>query len=326
MKLLNVDALQDKKIHSLEDEIISVANYWNRNYELMYADCWNFEYQTSDESPDTLGDRISDGKAGKMASLMKAYHGISMKRLEDHSAEELYSIIINEIDNDCPVIVGIDVFWIPWVVDAYQKFHINYHFPIVIGYNDEGLLFNDSEFNKTNALISKNDLLQGMGQCITFTKSSNEQAVTDINSLIMMSPKRMISQINGFNSFDRLRMFGDEIASTQDWLTELKDVELKWMSPLLLHVANCGLYRSQYGMFIEYVSKIAKDDELCLMGEEFAAMGKSWNKLKNLITKLTVSSNTANRLMKCKELIYDIANNEEILCNRILEWEKNSGS
>lgn len=81
---------------------------------------------------------LGDGRTKKMYEFLAPIVGFEYKHYEYKSFEKALKKAKSEINSGYPVVLGaMDMFYIPYFEDLYQKEHIPFHYILMVGYDDE---------------------------------------------------------------------------------------------------------------------------------------------------------------------------------------------
>lgn len=81
---------------------------------------------------------LGDGRTKKMYEFLAPIVGFEYKHYEYKSFEKALKKAKSEINSGYPVVLGaMDMFYIPYFENLYQKGHIPFHYILMVGYDDE---------------------------------------------------------------------------------------------------------------------------------------------------------------------------------------------
>lgn len=81
---------------------------------------------------------LGDGRTKKMYEFLSPIVGFEYKHHEYKSFEKALKKAKSEIDSGYPVVLGaLDMFYLPYFENIYQKEHIPFHYILMVGYDDK---------------------------------------------------------------------------------------------------------------------------------------------------------------------------------------------
>lgn len=242
--------------------------------------------------------------------------------------EKVFNQIAMQIDAGNPVILWVDCFYLPYIMDTYLKEHIQ-HTCVVYGYSrSKNIFYIVDHTSKDSLTYSKQEIsFESMQQaCIEFKHTFKN---VDINKHFVTFTKKQVNKnINGkeikraLYSNYRLEMLnGLEILNS--FLQEFKELTNNNMSffeyyPKILDTLN----------EIINVKKAEYNKIKCLMSEEIYCCNLceklviTWDKLRKIATKMYYSSQKCGENQKkVYQYIKDIITHEREFVDSILEIE-----
>ncbi|NLD25879.1 MAG: BtrH N-terminal domain-containing protein, partial [Acholeplasmataceae bacterium] len=87
---------------------------------------------------------LGDGRTKQMYEFLAPVVGFEYKHYECNSFQALAKKIRREIDAGFPVVLGaLDMYYLPYFPKLYHQEHIPFHYILVIGYDDDGVILLD---------------------------------------------------------------------------------------------------------------------------------------------------------------------------------------
>lgn len=319
--ILDIKPFKESIFEALEEEIISVALWWERGYKLMYADSWKFGFKPPVENtPDIIGTRLDDGNGGRMGKILEEYHGISAIRHDDKTPEELVEMVKQELREKRPVLLGMDPFWCHWN-PAYQKVHMKYHFPLGVGFDEEGkgIYCNDSKFNQEKVLIPMDEFLKSCGQIITFKLVGKERKDFDWKNNIYNSVEKLFNGEYKKSSFEMVKEFADTVEERLNISDEVKGHDVIIMVPLFLKLQAIGTYRRQFADLLIHLAEVGNAPELKELAPDMDQLGNDWLSVRSMLMKAVYKKKTDELIKKVAAKIRNIADREEKFAHTLLK-------
>lgn len=275
---LNIEPYFDQdNPQSCDDNImISVANWKKRDFELMYADQWKFDFSMKKTDgifdKTDLAARLYYMNSLKTFKLYSEVTGITISRMEDTNIIK----ISEKLRKSEPVAIKLDTYYLPWHENLYERIHSE-HSCLIVGYDPEGFYINDTTMRQKpvkKAYISYETVKTcSYDEAVFF---SVEKTANEVNSQIS------IQNINeeSFAKMEKYRKYVKEEGYTKEDLEPFDGGE----GIVLRAIRNIIRSRKNYLLAVNcYCSKEGKD---C---EEFAKLitkaNNKWELQKILLQK-----------------------------------------
>lgn len=190
--------------------MISVSNFYQRNYILMYSHAWGFGFDIDNYKINGTGNSIKDDR-GRVYDLYHLYHGIKISFHDINNPENVIKIIINHIVNGNPAGILMDTFYYSW--DPNKNQH-GKHWFLISGVDTEKEVFycTDPYFLQKDALLSFNDFISGyLGVLFTFEITNNEVSDYNWKDLIFAISKKLKGENGVKNIFSSMEDFAASV-------------------------------------------------------------------------------------------------------------------
>ena len=321
--ILDIKPLRDQRRNCFEDILATLAPYYSRDYELMFAESWNFSlipYNTNSNL--LLCDRIVI-KHSNMFSFLQKYHGIMLKTYKCYSLSEVLFKINAELLTGNPTIISIPRYWCPWS-PLYKKQLDNIkHSFIIIGIDKEkdSLICTDPFYMKYKVLLPIKEL-----QVDYISVSTLDFLDIDVpinwQEILEQAVFQLKSKTDYFNnSFDAIRCLGIEIAQISN-LNE--QIHTNAESSLEKKIYDIDYSRRNFSILLEYIGNRYNGELIPLSNIMMQVAGK-WNAVYSLLLKAYYKmNNTSGKesisiLKRAGSIINQIADIEEQTSDMILE-------
>ena len=134
---------------------------------------------------------LGDGRTKKMYEFLAPIVGFEYKHHEYKSFEKALKKAKSEIDLGFPVVLGaLDMFYLPYFENLYQKEHIPFHYVLMVGYNDKNQSIYLYDCGRLELISLSYDMLKKAMNC-NYSGLSKENTVCTIR----MNEKRNKIQI-----------------------------------------------------------------------------------------------------------------------------------
>jgi hypothetical protein len=321
LMLNNVIPLHDDSRDCFEDQITTVASWFGRGYELMYAESWGFSYSPADgDSSGILGKRIGAGRTRENAlRLLELYHGIRFTWHQTNTIDEVLPILKAELAAGRPVIIYLDSYWCPWAPSSYQKIQNSHHNCIVVGLDEvNGFLYcTDGYYVEQNKTLPLEYYAQGCGRCGTFTLIGDEAPIIDWREIIKSSAELILGSNSFPNAFDAMRTFGRD-AALIDLAAEIEGCPNIWRSPLWMQLDNIHKGRKQFSKVLRYMAEQYDVAELLVLSRQVEQVGGLWSIIQTMLYKAHIKNNSSAILCRIPEKINEVADEEERIANALI--------
>lgn len=316
--ILNIKPVYDESLDCLQSVIASAMTYWKRDYVMMFADSWGFDFISGDSCCNTtLGKRVSPGWKGEVWNLINKYHGVKVQWKSFGDFHKDIAFIKNTISQNQPVAVSFDAFWCPWDV-AYQKYH-NTHYCLIIGEKDkQNLICIDPYVSRGHEIFPITELEKSYEKCIVFhigMEENNNYRWRDV----LFQANNII--ING--AFSKMQQFADEICTGLDLKKEMEGCHDMHTVPLFEQLKKIGASRKNFAKVLIYLSEKFSVGELISLSDRLNNASNMWNKIRLKTMKMAIITSQQSHTEKIAEKIREIAEYEvriaqdlELLVNR----------
>ncbi|WP_432409064.1 hypothetical protein [Wukongibacter sp. M2B1] len=314
--MLNIKPLHGDFRSCVEDVIVSVASWWERNHELMYAEAWNFQYTPWDPVlPNTIGKRLSEGE-DKTWSYLARFHGIFLKYQKNlHSPSEALKLIENELEKGHPVMVYVNDFWCPWRKFYQIEHQIQPCLVVGINVSNSQLICIDPYSTSEFKVFPIDKFMNAYKNCVTFTKGQYTDVDERVEDIIRLSAEKLLECKEHGNRFDNMRIFAFDIEHTLDMNMEMQGSTFSAPRYQLLNTLKyLARRRRQYSLFIGYMSK-RYGWNISNYCNEMDLASQKWNIITNLFLKMHYMQewyisrkNIANKIREAADFEERIAN------------------
>ncbi|WP_035293167.1 BtrH N-terminal domain-containing protein [Brevibacillus laterosporus] len=313
--LLDIDPLKNFEQNCIEDLVASITYWLGRNYELMFADSWDFGFDQSKYEGQTLGSRLVLRPDNYMP-LLEKYHGLESKTLEASDRKETFELVRSELFCKRPVVVTMDSYWVPWD-EKYQKEN-NPHILIIVGIDlvTQHFYCTDPFFQKKGVVLPYNNFEQGCLNAITFFTVSEEKLHFD--EIIEDIVEGLSHYMREGRAFVEMKKFAEAIVSSLDMQAEMFGYNEFSNVPLFLQLAEVANGRVKYAHMLSFLGERFLPS-LVFYAEELKKLGNGWNVVRGMLIKLYITNNNNPEVLeKIRAKIYNLSTEEERYTYRLL--------
>jgi len=308
----------------VDDNIISVANYFKKNYAYMYVNGLNFTYEPKIVHGESVLNKIRTSCIYPTYDYLQDFVGLNIEiRLRaDFSKDELISFIKKSIAENIPIGIFLDAYCIPWNVKCYQKFHMPHSF-LVIDINDkeEYILCVDGFLSTKTEQLSFENLF--MYTSVMVFKSIPLKETVSFNKIIQQIINGL-QENNKLDNCDSIRAFSLDIQRTiftDEEKALYRDLE---NSQFLFGLKTIEYGRKNLADMFFYMSNqfIDQRENLLLLQSKLNSIAEQWKLVIVFLIKGFYSNQPFHYMNKAAELLLSIANNEENVTQLLLSLIK----
>ncbi len=301
--------------------IIPVAVVLGKNFELMFADSWIFDFKKKATDTESLGNRLITSKSNsKDIYMLNHYHGINIIKNDVNSFNDLLSIIENEMSKGMPVSIYIDTYYCPWT-KLYKKYSMD-HYCLVIGMDTDLQQLNciDPYMTEKIETLPFDDLSKGFAKCFSFINMGSNEVIIDWSTILINAISNVSSLEYNENSFSKMRSFANEILLSNNFIKEVQESDL-YSCTLFIKLRQICYSRINFSWSIRYISDKCSIPELLQIAKKMEECGDLWRIIWMKISKLAyINDNDVihSSLLSISDAINKVADFEEKICDDIL--------
>lgn len=320
---LNIIPVEYEGLNCADGLMISLVEWLNRDYSLIFCEAWNFEFKPENEEyPNTIGDRLSVHDV-VCTELLYSTCGVGKKSVyNDHiSLEEFMTVLKEELSQQRPVVIVHDLFWCPWSKDFFLRNHELTHSTFVIGFNETGLICMDYALRQPSAVLPYEYFERSVSMYITID-------ITPLSSIQSFTYKeimnRMISATVSYDTFNTIRKFGSYVKESFDPSKELEryGIDNFNANPLNWQIERISASRKLFAYTLKELSKKYDLQNLLLLANRLEQTIPKWSSIMSMIIKSCISSSSKS-LEKISNKIFELADFEESIFKCLVEVSEN---
>ena len=297
----------------------SVATWWGRDYQLMYAGAWNFCLRPSPQTSDLLGPRIAP-RVAPDHTLLEKCHGIEV--LEFENFEKPAELVEAELGAHRPVILGpskgaVDVKGVP-------------PFVLVIGINKGGrelhYLCNKMDLTASSRheieTLPLADLDDWCGYCSTLKIVGGESLDLDWREVISFSLSHLQGRVQSRNSLEHMKQFAEEVGQSLDVRVEAEGYPNGFWVPLFYNTLRVSHGRVQFSKLLYYLATRFQLPDLNPIAADIGEMGRGWNLVRSMFVKSSLKPEDKDLIGRIASRIMELASREERIAGILSEVVK----
>lgn len=304
MILKNIELIQFREMNCEEAVIATVANHWNRNYEMIFSEILNLIKSKSNNISDFFYLDTED-----KYFLLEKYHGIKQNIFIENDFQKKQEIIYYNLKNNSPVCIIIKGSLLSWYLeDDNDKL-----FPfLVIGYDNKYIYCIDIHLKKNIVKFEFIDFWSKWNNGMFFTLTSNQPKHINWKEHITLSFNKLIKN----NIILILRDFAKLINDRYYNELEIDNFLIANLSEKFKLLCRS---RYLYCRFLQYINKIHRAEIPSYIIKRFQDLSDDWFSLwgltyKNFLTnkKNILPSQISNKILLILEkeeiTIYEMKN------------------
>ncbi len=326
IKRLNVEPFHSDFANCTEECMISVANYFKRNYILMYSQAWGFSFVEGIDQSSDLGYSL-DADRGVIHELLRLYHGFQITINNEALAEQVKENIISELDNNKPVGILMDTYYYSW--DPNRNQHGSHCF-LITGVDTQKELFycTDPFFQKKDAILDFKDFIDGyLGVHFTVNLVNEEIADYSWKNIINNTINKLSGRDRqGESIFENMLKYADylekNICLKNETSGEARIIDM----PFYVKLQDISRGRKQYALFIEEIASRHNISGLFEIAKKLKHASTKWDVVRGIMVKAVLSSDESIVKEKLSPKIREIANIEKDIFDLITNIVMDSNS
>ncbi|MCK4258581.1 MAG: hypothetical protein KAX49_06360 [Halanaerobiales bacterium] len=312
---INIKPFHNNKYTYDENSIACLTSWLNRNYFMIFKDLWNFNFINKNKLTNNIGKRIVFYEKCNLFYL-DYYHGIKLTKHDTVKCLDVVGYITNELNNGHPVLLLIDVFWLPWC-DDYQKQH-QLHYCLALGHKHNNIICLENHFDLKDreVILPISNLIKSLDSFYTYEISKRELILSNWRELT----DEILYNLAITDSFNDMRNFAKVFEREMDLEIEFsgyEDTRNLWKIPLIHRILQISNGRYKFSNVVEYIAKNTNCIDLLLIADEFFLVAEKWYIISKLIFKGYIKSDIKLLQSKIADRIRDLADCEESLACKL---------
>ena len=282
--------------------IASIANFYNRSYDMIFFDTWGIAYQW--DRPFDLS-KVKPRSRGVLRKNLKLFHGIQTVKCANNIDSCLQMLQMG------PITTSFDTFYCPWH-RGYEQYH-DFTASIILGFDSSSRQFMCANPINTSERVwlAQENLTQNNGNLLCFSLVQQNRTsvwlLEELRNFIHFALEFRLSK-SIYNIFDSLLQL-NELSS----IINFPDVS---MSPLLytFHTLACNLDNLAKTLMSMYIT-LCTPNEIATLSACLVRLAKNFFHLRLIVIKLAILKERFAGHYTCliKKCNYEILQIEQIL-------------
>lgn len=295
--------------------IVSVFEYLNWSYELLFFDEWKFNFIYEKYTRDhKLSDNLKT-KRNHRWDYLEEYHGIQLDNVEVKQCKDLKERIRQSLLLNKPVLACFDAYYCPWIKEYYLRI-TDFHEVIIVGITADSYIIKDFQYAVNGIEIPYKEFEKSATTCRVLIKKE-----TDKKFDWKMKVKEMSINLLSSNMFSEILQFADALSNEEDLIKEIDGNKGPiYAKPLLEDIHYIGMTREQVAASLLFLYQENNIPSLKEIVENLKMVGLKWASVFGMICKVFCIKEERRSfiikriVMKIKEIALD----EEKIVNELL--------
>lgn len=301
----------------------AVARCFNRDFELMFADAWKFNYSGTDSS--VIGGSVSAGENSFAENLSK-FHGVETLTKSIGGQQECFNFMLAYLDEEMPINMGYDQAYLPWAKEARKKAPLRYTGNILFwGYDKNVFKCIDIHGSQQNETLPFPNFLEFAGavgkiKADVYRKEQNASEF-DLKKHIDMTEDYLF-KTGGM--FGQMSQYAGRIKEDLNFEREI-DYTVKrgrslvtpnWII-MVADIIDAGRMRALYSHCLKYIADTYKNPNLEDLSNEFKMLWSKWQLIVSILAKSYYAKNYENLNLRVSDRFLDIIETEKKLADKL---------
>lgn len=326
--MISIEPLMDDGLNACSHFlVISVMNHWKLDHELMYAQAWGFEFAPPGTkghgiwNRGDLGPRLYYRNEDRIFLNLYLFHGVQVYQSGCESIDQLYKLLEEQLEQDLPVIVFIDTYYLPWMESFYQKIH-SIHSVLVTGMAlDKGLYCNDTppffQPPVKNQLLGYDQVKEAFReQVYIFRKGKAPKRTEEAIAVFQKKAEDLLEKNRGKNTFEKMREFADCLQEHPISSSDME--EFGGGSGILLRAfRNIIRDRINFSNALLYAARQCRLPLYQELYDQFQESIRIWTEIKSVCYKAYLKNQMQDRQVELASFVRQAAEIEEKIAGQM---------
>lgn len=285
----DIQFINDSDYTCLEKIVATIANAYQRNYEMVFMNYWNFRFK-SRESADNqkIGERIVV-RRDRITEQLLQYHGIRAIPESRCNAAKLLECITTELAAGRLVSLKFDQYYLPWATEKNRTVLRSRGSLIVTGIDQRGVHCIDVHGSKRQEVLPLDCFELGCvttdGGLVRFLPVHDEVIEISWDEVV----ESLVRQITETNMYDQIRSFAEAIGQDVDFFKESDQaVDIENIT-LIKRFKDVCRSRMLFSKTLHYLALLPINQEIATeilhYEEKFLQISSMWRLIYSTIVK-----------------------------------------
>ena len=257
--------------------------------------------------------------------------GVTVESFRTDSARKAEKTLLDMLAADQPVMLVLDMGYLPYFDFGGQEFHFGYHVVVACGYDHETQQVLVADRDKELHLVPMADLAKARGSkyqpfpphhawyTFEFDEGHPPEPVELRKAIHECAAGMLEPPISNFG----VKGINKAAQRIKQWPQILSESELRetCISTAIMIDARGGtgggIFRYMYARFLQEAADLTNEGELHLAGERMGAVGDCWEDAAGLFEQAYRAENSGKILAEISTLLPEIARQEEAVWKRL---------
>lgn len=301
MVSIDIEPIHGENSNCIEDLVITVAKWKNRDYELMYLDSWGFDYNVHDEY-ELISNKISENN-GNHQELLSKFHGINVYMNDSINREEIIEFFERKISESIPIAIVVDTYYCSWMKHLYSKVHQDHVILLT------GIDLSTREIQLIDGAIKVNSKIEELKKMyleIVIMFEFEEVEKFEIESIY----SEVLKHIPKNQDIKKLELLKADFRN-MDIIKEIdKSEDALFSSELIIKINDISRDRLKFAEALEYIKRVYNTTLLDEWHGKMKEVGFKWNMIRGRIIKALYEGEYDKHLKKIYSIISNIVEEE----------------
>ena len=317
-KFLHIELMTDPVARDcVEDILASVISWWGRRYEVMFASSWGFAFRP--RSGGSVGHRL-DAEISPSWKLLETYHGIKVSIEETSLGTDLFALVVREIDGGRPVVLSRGGERSSSEPGSAPRFVLALGFDRlrkVLFYRAPDVPAEGPQRRNLVHTLPHQQLDDWRGPHVTFFGNGSGAAELDWRRILKDAAWRFHNRAGSSCRLEMMASFAREVAS-MDIESEVGGYDNWYWVPLFYNLRRVSQGRIQFLALLEFFAARFDLGETSRIRSGFENAGRSWQLVRSLMIKYSLTVEDRSLLERISARILDIAAAERQLAQKLI--------
>ncbi|MVO99548.1 hypothetical protein [Paenibacillus lutrae] len=233
----------------LQDMIITLCNYWNRDYELAFSETMGFNFIWAEDK--LIGECVTNSRTTSF-DLLQDYHGVAVQEHIFPTSHDVFKMITASLENRQAILIQLDSFWNPWGnAHAYQQEHNYHHACLVVGVEKDqtDLYCVDSTFSNQIERLPIDHFFQGNNG-----RAATIERIAPVHTDLSEAYGRIRTSVIQDNHYEAFYDLADAFEKKMNLDQEIAGCHELWDAPIFQKIDTIYFGRNYHSKALQYLA------------------------------------------------------------------------
>jgi hypothetical protein len=258
---------------------------------------------------------------------------VVVERFHTGSATKAEKVLLEMLEAGNPVMIHVDMGFLPYFVDLPEDFHFGGHVIVIGGYDAGNRQVYVADRDEEMHQVSLEDLALARGSKFKpfppnntwYTFDFDGKRAPNADEIYQAIREVCTGMLEGPISNLGVRGIRKAAERVREWPTIMDDEKLRW-SCFNIHIfidaeggTGGGIFRYMYARFLEEAATITGDRQFADIGKELHSIGHQWQDVAGIFKRGTHTDDVKSLLDLTTTPLMEIADSEERVWTSLLE-------